>query len=145
MPPYFALPALADGAQVAVAAGSSRRRRVVPGELDASGGGHLVGGGGVANYRGPVDLVPAGARPPWTISTTPSSCSGSAKTTCERIGAPGFAVEAAGELAAVRCRRHEPDAGRALLLRARPGRRAAGHDAVGGPDRRRCSAAAPAR
>ena len=50
----------------------------------------------------------------------PPTCSPRPSATCERIGAPGFAVEAACELAAVRLRRREPDATRMLLTRARP-------------------------
>lgn len=41
--------------------------------------------------------------------------------TSERIGAPGFAVEAAYELAAVRLRRREPDTARRLLTLSRAG------------------------
>ncbi len=120
IPPYFELPALAVGARVAVALGRRDDVAWFRSALDGRRSGHVVGGGGVANYSGPVELVLG------TCAAALDDLDGavdlltSATTTCERIGAPGFAVEAAVELAAVRLRRRETDEARVLLSRARP-------------------------
>jgi DNA-binding CsgD family transcriptional regulator len=82
---------------------------------------HVVGGGGAANYLGPVDLVLGRCAAALDDLDEAARYLESAAGTCERIGAPGFAVEAACELAAVRLRRREPDAARLLLTRARGG------------------------
>ena len=82
--------------------------------------GHVVGGGGAASYGGPVALVLGRCAAALDDLDAAADLLGSALATCERIGAPGFGVEAACELAAVRLRRRVPDAARALLTRARP-------------------------
>ena len=74
----------------------------------------------MANYRGPVELVLGRCAAALDDLDDAVELLISAKTTCERIGAPGFAVEAAVELAAVRLRRRETDEAGALLSRARP-------------------------
>jgi ATP/maltotriose-dependent transcriptional regulator MalT len=120
IPPYFTVQALAVGAAVAVHLGRTADVAWFRAALADRRGGHVVGGGGAANYLGPVELVLGRCAAALDDLDDAADLLGSALATCERIGAPGFAVEAACELAAVRLRRHEPDAARLLLTRARP-------------------------
>lgn len=121
IPPYFTLPALATGASVAVLLARPVDIAWFRTALDAHRGRQLVGGGGVASYLGPVELVLGRCAAALGDLGAATELLASARDTCERIGAPGFAVEAACELAAVRLRRGDPDAARRLLARARPG------------------------
>ncbi|TCK27867.1 ATP-binding protein [Pseudonocardia endophytica] len=120
VPPYFELPAFTVGARIAIAL--DRRDDVAwfRSMLEERRSGHLVGGGGVASYSGPVDLVLGTCAAALDDVDDAVELLSSALATCERIGAPGFAVEAMVELATVRLRRRESDAARALLNRARP-------------------------
>ncbi|MBA3905087.1 MAG: helix-turn-helix transcriptional regulator [Pseudonocardiales bacterium] len=70
---------------------------------------------------GPVDLVLGRCAAACDDLDDAAACLESALAVCERIGAPGFVVEAAYELASVRLRRHEADAARLLLTRSRTG------------------------
>ncbi|MBW0094905.1 AAA family ATPase [Pseudonocardia sp. KRD-184] len=120
VPPYFLLPALAAGAGVAVLLDLPDDVAWFRAALRDRRSGHLVGGGGTASYLGPVDLVLGRCASALGDLDDAAALLADALATSERIGAPGFAVEAACELAAVRLRRREPDAARALLSRVRP-------------------------
>jgi DNA-binding CsgD family transcriptional regulator len=120
IPPYFRMPALAVGASVAILLGLPADVAWFRAALDGHRAGHVVGGGGAASYGGPVALVLGRCATFLDDLDTAADLLGSALATCERIGAPGFAVEAACELAAVRLRQRAPDAARALVTRARP-------------------------
>ena len=121
IPPYFTLPALATGAAVAVLLDRPADVAWFRAALDAHRGRQIVGGGGVACYLGPVELVLGRCAAALGDLDEAAELLSAARDTCERIGAPGFAVEAACELAATRLRRGDPDAARRLLARARPG------------------------
>ncbi len=120
IPPYFTLQALAVGASVAVLLDFRDDIAWFRATLSDHRSGHVVGGGGAANYLGPVELVLGRCAAALDDLDAAADRLGSAVATCERIGAPGFGVEAACELAAVRLRQRAPDAARALLTRARP-------------------------
>jgi ATP/maltotriose-dependent transcriptional regulator MalT len=120
IPPYFRMPALAVGASVAILLGVRTDIAWFRAALDGHRAGHVVGGGGAANYGGPVALVLGRCAAALDDLDAAADELGAALATCERIGAPGFGVEAACELAAVRLRQRAPDAARALLTRARP-------------------------
>ena len=121
IPPYFTLQALAVGAGVAIALDLRSDVAWFRAELLRQPSEHVVGGGGAANYLGPVDLVLGRCAAALDDLGEAARHLEAAAATCERIGAPGFAVEAACELAAVRLRLREPDAARRLLTRARGG------------------------
>ena len=120
IPPYFRVQALAVGASVAVLLGFRDDIAWFRAALAGHRSGQVVGGGGAANYLGPVALVLGRCAAALDDLDAAVDDLGSALATCERIGAPGFGVEAACELAAVRLRLRAPDAARALLARARP-------------------------
>jgi ATP/maltotriose-dependent transcriptional regulator MalT len=120
IPPYFTVQALAVGASVAVLLGLRDDVSWFRSALSHHRSGHVVGGGGAANYLGPVALVLGRCAAALDDLDAAADDLGAALATCERIGAPGFGVEAACELAAVRLRQRAPDAARALLTRARP-------------------------
>ncbi len=120
IPPYFRMPALAVGASIAILLALPADIAWFRDALDGHRAGHVVGGGGAANYGGPVELVLGRCAAALDDLPTAADHLASAMATCERIGAPGFGVEAACELAAVRLRQRAPDAARALLTRARP-------------------------
>jgi DNA-binding CsgD family transcriptional regulator/tetratricopeptide (TPR) repeat protein len=121
IPPYFTVQALAVGASIAVLLDLPADVAWFRAALEEHRCGHVVGGGGSANYLGPVSLVLGRCAAALGDLDAAADLLASALATCERIGAPGFAVEAACELAAVRLRLHQPDAARLLLARARPG------------------------
>jgi DNA-binding CsgD family transcriptional regulator len=121
IPPYFTVQALAVGAGIAIALGLRADIAWFRAALRRQPMEHVVGGGGAANYLGPVDLVLGRCAAALDDLDEAARYLESAAGTCERIGAPGFAVEAACELAAVLLRRREPDAARLLLTRARGG------------------------
>jgi DNA-binding CsgD family transcriptional regulator len=120
IPPYFRMPALAVGASVAILLGLRADIAWFRTALEGQRSGHLVGGGGTASYLGPVELVVGRCAAALDDLDNAADHLGSALATCERIGAPGFGVEAACELAAVRLRQRAPDPATALLTRARP-------------------------
>ena len=120
IPPYFTVQALAVGACIAVHLGRTADIGWFRTALDRHRGGHVVGGGGAANYLGPVDLVLGRCAAALDDLGAADELLAAALATCERIGAAGFEVEAACELAAVRLRRRDPDAARLLLTRVRP-------------------------
>lgn len=121
IPPYFTVPALAVGASIAILLGLRADVAWFRASLENRRGGHVVGGGGAASYLGPVDLVLGRCAAAVDDVGAAADRLTSAYETCERMGAPGFGVEAMCELAAVRFRQHEPDVARSLLARARPG------------------------
>jgi DNA-binding CsgD family transcriptional regulator len=120
VPPYFTLPALATGAAVAVALDLHADVAWFAAALDRHAGGHVVGGAGTAAYQGPVDLHRGRCAAALDDLPTAERLLAAAQATGERIGTPGFVVEAAFELAAVRMRRRMPDEARTLLARIRP-------------------------
>ena len=120
IPPYFTVQALAVGASIAVLLDLRDDIAWFRTALAGHRPGHVVGGGGAANYLGPVALVLGRCAAALDDLDAAADDLGAALATCERIGAPGFGVEAACELAAVRLRRQEPDVARTLLSRARP-------------------------
>jgi len=120
VPPYFTLPALVTGASVAVALDLRADIVWFAEALDRHAGGHTVGGGGAAAYQGPVDLHRGRCAAALDDLEAADDLLAAAQATGERIGTPGFVVEAACELAAVRMRRRMPDEARTLLARVRP-------------------------
>ena len=120
IPPYFTVQALAVGASIAVLLGLRNDISWFRAALSPHRSGHVVGGGGAANYLGPVAIVTGRCAAALDDLDAAADDFAAALATCERIGAPGFGVEAACELAAVRLRQRTPDAARALLTRARP-------------------------
>jgi DNA-binding CsgD family transcriptional regulator len=120
IPPYFTVQALAVGASIAIQLDLPADVAWFRAALEEHRDGHVVGGAGSANYLGPVALVLGRCAAALDDLAAATDLLTSALATCERIGAPGFAVEAACELGAVQLRRHEPDAARTLLTRARP-------------------------
>lgn len=121
IPPYFTVQALAVGASIAIVLDLRSDIAWFRAALKEQPSKHVVGGGGAANYLGPVDLVLGRCAAAFDDLDDAAACLESALAICERIGAPGFVVEAAYELASVRLRRHEADAARLLLTRSRTG------------------------
>jgi DNA-binding CsgD family transcriptional regulator/tetratricopeptide (TPR) repeat protein len=119
IPPYFRVQALAVGAAIAVGLDLPADVAWFVEALAAHADGHVVGGAGAANYLGPVALTLGRCAAALDDLDTARDHLAAALATCERIGAPGFAVEAACELAAVRLRRRD-QGGRALLAEIRP-------------------------
>ncbi|MCF7552396.1 LuxR family transcriptional regulator [Pseudonocardia sp. WMMC193] len=119
IPPYFRVQALAVGAQIAVGLGLPADVAWFVEALAPYADGHVVGGAGAANYLGPVALILGSCAAALGDLDGAVRHLTAALATSERIGAPGFAVEAACELGAVHLRRGDP-AGRLLLTRARP-------------------------
>ncbi|GAA1871414.1 AAA family ATPase [Pseudonocardia ailaonensis] len=119
VPPYFTVLAYAVGASIAVLLGLREDAAWFRTALVDQARGHVVGGAGAASYLGPVDLV-LGRCAAFDDLDAAAEHLAAALATCERIGAAGFAVEAAVELADVRQRQQRPDEARLLLVRARP-------------------------
>src|SRR5690349_16091705 len=120
IPPYFRMPALGVGAPVAVHLGLTADVAWFRSALADHRAGHVVGGGGAASYGGPVALVLGRCAAALDDLDEAAELLTAALATCDRIGAPGFGVEAACGLAEVRLRQRAPDAAAALLHRARP-------------------------
>ena len=116
------MPALAVGASVAILLGLRADVAWFRAALADHRSGHVVGGGGAASYGGPVELVLGRCAAALDDLDAAADLLGSALATCERIGAPGFGVEAACELAEVRLRQRAPDAA-ACPADPRPARR----------------------
>ena len=109
IPPYFRMPALAVGASVAILLGLRADVAWFRAALADQRSGHVVGGGGAANYGGPVALVLGRCAAALDDLDAAADLLGSALATCERIGAPGVRrggrVRARGGAAApARCR-----------------------------------------
>jgi DNA-binding CsgD family transcriptional regulator/tetratricopeptide (TPR) repeat protein len=121
IPPYFTVQALAVGASIAILLDRPTDVAWFRAALNDRRGGQIVGGGGAASYLGPVDLVLGRCAAALDDLDGAADRLESALAICERIGAPGFEVEAACEFAAVRFRQHEPDSARVLLARVLPG------------------------
>jgi tetratricopeptide (TPR) repeat protein len=120
IPPYFTVQALAVGASIALLLDLPDDVAWFRAGLTAHRGGHVVGGGGNASYLGPVDLVLGRCAAALGDADGAAELFTAALTTCERIGAPAFAAEAACELAELRLQQRQPDSGRLLLSRIRP-------------------------
>ena len=120
IPPYFTVQALAVGASIALLLDLPDDVAWFAKALAKRRGGHVVGGGGNASYLGPVDLVLGRCEAALGKQDAAVDLLSSALTTCERIGAPAFGVEAACELATLRIQQRQADAGRLLLNRVRP-------------------------
>ena len=120
VPPYFTVLGYAVGAMVAVSLDLRADVAWFRETLTPYSGGHVVAGGGPASYQGPVDLVLGRCAAALDDLGPAADLLATALATADRIGAPGVAVEAACELAAVRLRTRDPDGARALLSRVRP-------------------------
>lgn len=126
VPPYFALPAMATGAQVAVAMGARDDIRYLRERLNGYRGRHIAGGAGTANYLGPVELhlgKCAAALQLWSDAVAELT---QAATISRGIGAPSFAVEADTERAELLARHDELTAGRRLAASVLPAARSLG-------------------
>jgi DNA-binding CsgD family transcriptional regulator/tetratricopeptide (TPR) repeat protein len=121
IPPYFTVQALAVGASIAIALDLRSDIAWFRAALKEQPSEHVVGGGGAANYMGPVDLILGRCAAALDDLDDAARHLESALATSERIGAPGFVVEASYELSAVRLRRREPERARRLLTRGRTG------------------------
>src|SRR5690242_14261944 len=95
IPPYFRMPALATGAAVAIALGLQADVAWFRAALADHRAGHVVGGGGAASYGGPVALVLGRCAAALDDLDEAAELLTAALATCDRIGAPGFGVEAA--------------------------------------------------
>ena len=113
IPPYFRVQALAVGASVAVLLGLRDDVAWFRAALAGHRSGHVVGGGGAANYLGPVALVLGRCAAALDDLDAAADDLGAALATCERIGA---------RASAWRPRASSPRSGCACAHRTRPGR-----------------------
>jgi DNA-binding CsgD family transcriptional regulator/tetratricopeptide (TPR) repeat protein len=118
VPPYFAVLARSVGATLAARLGPREDVEFFRSALLPHRDMHVVASAGTASYLGPVDLPLGRCAAALDDLDAAADHLTRALATCERIGAPGFAVESACELAEVRRRQGRDPA--PLLARARP-------------------------
>jgi DNA-binding CsgD family transcriptional regulator len=120
IPPFFRVPALHCAAQIAVRLGRADDVAFLRGRLEAHRGGHVVGGGGVASYLGPVELVLGVCAAALGDLDAAERDLRVALQVCEQRGLPSFVVEASCELAEVLTARRRVVEARRMLESALP-------------------------
>jgi DNA-binding CsgD family transcriptional regulator len=120
------LVALGVGARVTAALGLTEEVAWLRERLLPYRGQYVVGGAGGTNFLGPVELTLgtcASALGRWEVAHEELTAAGDL---CRKIGAPGYRVESACELATMLARAGDPAAARGLAEQTRPLARALG-------------------
>lgn len=116
-PPFYVLPGLVVGALAAAALGRHDDVRALVARIEPFRGQHVVGGAGVVNYLGPVELHLGTLALELGHLDEAVEALGTAVRLTERGGAVGFLAEARHHLAAALVARNRPgDAERAATL-----------------------------
>lgn len=115
IPPFFEISALAATSMIAIELGDLDDVAFVHDRLSPWRGRHLVGGAGVGNYFGPVELALGRCSATMGDLDQAESDLREARAICDAIGVPGFGAECDVELADVLRRSGRSDEATTLL------------------------------